>query len=68
MPEEEIIDPINKVFEDLKANLTTHVSEYIECLKDAMFSKIEGYKFDDITEMVEMTTHIQSLIKDMNDN
>lgn len=68
MTEEDIVDPMNKVFEDLKVNLTSHVSEYIECLKEAMFAKIANYKLDDITEMVEMAAHIQSLIKDMNEN
>lgn len=65
---ENIIDPMNKVFEDLKVNLISHVSEYIECLKEAMFNKIESYKLDDIGEMVEMVTHVQLLIKDMNEN
>lgn len=68
MSEENIIDPLNKVFEDLKVNLISHVSEYIECLKETMFNKIESYKLDDIGEMVEMVTHVQLLIKDMNEN
>jgi len=67
MAEEKIIDPMTKVFEDLKTNLLSHVSEYIECLKEAMFNKIESYKLDDINEMVEMTSHVQLLIKDMNE-